>query len=174
MPVPKTKEELIRQSQRNYQKLCELIDSFSNEEQVSEFPEGTMNRNIRDVLAHLHHWHKMFFDWYEIGMKGEKPDMPAKGYGWKDTKELNRKIRKDYQNHKLNDIRIALNDSYLEFQSIICKHSDSELFEKRRYEWTGSSSLSTYIRANTSSHYNWAYKLIKKVKTIANKKSKKI
>jgi hypothetical protein len=111
MPVPKTKKELIQQSQMNYQKLNELIDSFPNEEQISEFPKGTMNRNIRDVLAHLHHWHNMFIDWYEIGKKGEKPDMPAKGYTWKDTKELNKKIWEDYRNHKLYDIRIALNES---------------------------------------------------------------
>lgn len=169
MPVPKTKKELIQQSQKNYQQLNELIDSFSNEEQVSEFRKGTMNRNIRDVLAHLHHWHIMFIDWYEVGMKGDKPDMPAKGYSWKDTKELNKKIWEDYRNHKLDNIRIVLNDSYLELQKIIDKHTDAELFEKRRYKWTGSSSLSTYIRANTSSHYNWAYKLIKKVKTTANK-----
>lgn len=162
MPVPKTKKELILQSQENYQKLNELIDSFTKKELISEFPKGTMNRNIRDVLAHLHHWHNMFINWYKVGMKGVKPDMPAKGYNWKDTKQLNKKIWRDYQNHKLDDIRKALNESYLELQKIIDKHTDNELFEKKRYKWTGTSSLGTYIRANTSSHYNWAYKLIKK------------
>jgi hypothetical protein len=92
MPVPKTKEELIEQSQNNYQKLNKLIDGFSNEEQLSEFPKGTLNRNIRDVLAHLHHWHIMFLDWYVVGMKGEQPDMPSKGYSWKNIKQLNEKI----------------------------------------------------------------------------------
>jgi hypothetical protein len=164
MAVPTTKIELIQQSQENYRKLNELIDSFPNEEQISEFPKGTMNRNIRDVIAHLHHWHLMFIDWYRVGMKGLKPDMPAKGFSWKDTKELNKKIWRDYQHHELENIRMNLNDSYLELQKIIDKHTDKEMFEKRRYNWTGSSSLSTYIRANTSSHYNWAYKLIKKAK----------
>ena len=97
-------------------------------------------------------------------MKGLKPDMPAKGYSWKDTKELNKKIWRDYRHHELENIRMNLNDSYLKVQKIINKHTDKEMFEKRRYNWTGSSSLSTYIRANTSSHYNWAYKLIKKAK----------
>ena len=164
MPVPKTKKELIRQSQKNYRKVNELIDSFSKEEQISEFPKGTMNRNIKDVIAHLHQWHMMFIDWYNVGMNGGKPDMPAKGYGWKDTKELNQKIWMDYKNHKLENIRKDFDDSYLELQKIIDKHNDEELFEKKRYKWTGSSSLGTYIRANTSSHYNWGYKLIKKAK----------
>jgi len=164
MAVPTTKIELIQQSQENYLKLNELIDSFPNAEQILEFPKGTMNRNIRDVIAHLHHWHLMFIDWYRVGMKGLKPNMPAKGFSWKDTKELNKKIWRDYQHHELENIRMNLNDSYLELQKIINNHTDKELFEKRRYNWTGSSSLSTYIRANTLSHYNWAYKLIKRVK----------
>ena len=154
MAVPTTKIELIQQSQENYRKLNELIDSFPNEEQISEFPKGTMNRNIRDVIAHLHHWHLMFIDWYNVGMKGLKSDMPAKGYSWKDTKELNKKIWRDYQHHELGNIRMNLNDSYLNLQKIIDKHSVKELFEKMLYNWTGLSSLSTYLRANTSSHYN--------------------
>jgi hypothetical protein len=72
---------------------------------------------------------------------------------------------KKYQNHKLENIKLTFQNSYLELQKIIDAHSEVELFEKKRYKWTGSSSLSTYIRANTSSHYSWAYKLIKKVKT---------
>ena len=162
MAVPKTKTELLEQSQRNYEKLNELIDSLSEEQKLSDFPPGTMNRNIRDALAHLHHWHLMFIDWYTVGMKGEKPEMPAKGYSWRDTKELNKRIWDHYRNHDLKDIRSSLDKSHSIVQSVINKHSNEELFEKKRYIWTGSSSLATYLRSNTSSHYNWAYQLIKK------------
>lgn len=164
MAVPKTKSELLKQSQDNYKKLNDFIDSLSEEDKLTDFPPGTMNRNIRDVLAHLYHWHMMFIDWYTIGMKGEKPDMPAKGYTWKDTKELNKKIWKDYRSHKLKDIRKSLDLTHAKLQSIIQNHKEKELFEKKRYPWTGTSSLATYTRASTSSHYNWAYNLIKKAK----------
>ena len=80
MPRPKSKPELLELSQKNFDKLNSYVDSFSPEEQQAEFPEGTMNRNIRDVLAHLHHWHLMVLDWYQVGMQGDKPDIPAKGY----------------------------------------------------------------------------------------------
>ena len=79
--------------------------------------------------------------------------MPAEGYTWKDIKALNIKIREDYQNYTLEDIRSALNNSFSETQKIITKHTNKELFEKKQYKWTGSSSLSTYIRSNSSSHY---------------------
>jgi len=169
MAVPKTKNELLEQSHDNFQKLNEFIDCLSDSEKLSDFPAGTMNRNVRDVLAHLYHWHLMFMDWYTVGMQGEKPEMPTEGYTWKDIRDLNKKIWNDYQNHNLNGIRNSLDRSHSEIQSIIKKHSDNELFVKKRYPWTGSSSLATYIRSNTSSHYNWAYNLIKKAKkTVAN------
>lgn len=166
MAVPKTKNELLQQSRDNYRKLIEFIDYYSEEEKLSEFPPGTMNRNIRDVVGHLHHWHLMFLDWYSIGMKGEKPEIPAQGYSWKDTKELNKEIWKKYKNHKLDEIRKSFEKTHSKLQNIIETHTEQELFEKQRYPWTGTSSLATYIRSNTSSHYNWALKLIKK----ANKK----
>ncbi|MEM6841201.1 MAG: ClbS/DfsB family four-helix bundle protein [Bacteroidota bacterium] len=142
MSRPKTKPELLDLSQKNIDKLNCYVDSFSLEEQQAEFPEGTMNRNIRDVLAHLHHWHLMILDWYKVGIQGEKPDIPAKGYTWKTVPELNRKIWEKYKK----------------------EHSNEELFEKKRYKWTGSTSLGSYLISATSSHYDWAYKLIKKAK----------
>lgn len=164
MPVPKNKKELIQQSEDNFFMLNTLIDSFSKKEKAADFPIGTMNRNLRDVIAHLYHWQMMFMDWYKVGMKGDKPDMPSKGYSWKNTKDLNKKIWEDYQNHSLDELRKSLKDSHLKLQEVMGKHVEVELFEKKRYKWTGSSSLSTYIRASTSSHYKWAYTLIKKMK----------
>ena len=78
MARPTNKEELLGLSTENFEKLNALIDGVTNEIQRKEFPKGTMNRNIKDVLAHLHHWHLMMMEWYGIGMKGEKPEMPAR------------------------------------------------------------------------------------------------
>lgn len=162
MPKPKTKSELLNLSQHNFDKLNDLVNAYSQIEINKEFLKGTLNRNVKDVLAHLHHWHLMFLEWYEIGMKGEKPNMPAKGYTWKTLPDLNKKIWNDYRNEPLNDIRKKLNDSFNEVQKIINAHSNEVLFEKKRYKWTGSTSLGAYLISNTSSHYDWAFKLIKK------------
>ena len=95
--VPKTKKDLLDQCCNNYRKLNELIDLFPEEEQHSEFSPGTMNRNIRDVLAHLYHWHLMLLDWYAVGMNGNMPDMPAKILPGRRTKELNTSIYKSIE-----------------------------------------------------------------------------
>ncbi|NNE28313.1 MAG: ClbS/DfsB family four-helix bundle protein [Saprospiraceae bacterium] len=164
MPRPKTKDELQTLSKANYKKLLEFVDSFSEKEQKASFPKGTMNRNIRDVLAHLHEWHLLFADWYKVGMKGQKPDIPAKGYSWKTTPDLNKKIQKKYSKMALPDVRKLLNKSFRQIQKIIAKHTEEELFEKKRYKWTGSTSLGAYLVGASSSHYDWAFKLIKKAK----------
>jgi len=162
MPRPKSKEELLSVSQENYKQLIDYIETLSLAAQEAEFKTGTLNRNIRDVLIHLHHWHLLFLGWYEVGMKGDKPDMPAKGYTWKTMPDLNRWIFEKYQSTSLASAKTLLDKSYTEVQAIIQNHSDEELFTKKRYKWTGSTSLGQYLISNTSSHYDWALKIIKR------------
>lgn len=163
MPRPKTKEALLDLSKVNYDILCSLVDQ-SEEQGIAEntFPVGTLNRNIRDVLCHLHEWHKMMQSWYSVGMKGNKPKMPAPGYTWKTLPALNQKIRDTYIEVDLKEARRLLDTSYHEVRHIISSHTDEELFEKKRFGWTGSTSLGAYLISNTSSHYEWAIKLIKR------------
>ncbi|MDO5608774.1 MAG: ClbS/DfsB family four-helix bundle protein [Capnocytophaga sp.] len=162
MARPKNKSELEELSSKNYDKLTALLKNYPTEQLDKEFPKQYMNRNIRDVLGHLYHWHLIFLEWYSVGMKGDKPEMPAKGYTWKMTPELNRAIQKQYSNTDLDDIRKRLNGSHMKIQNIINKQTDEELFEKKKYAWTGSTSLGQYLVSATSSHYDWAIKLIKK------------
>ena len=140
----------------------DYVTSFSEEKQRATFPEEYLNRNISDVLAHLHHWHLLFMQWYEVGMNGQKPDMPAKGYSWKTLPDLNREIWRNYKDIGLEEAKKMLASSFESMQQIITKHTEEELFTKKKYGWTGTTSLAAYLISATSSHYDWAYKLIKK------------
>ncbi|UII77056.1 ClbS/DfsB family four-helix bundle protein [Flagellimonas sp. HMM57] len=164
MARPKIKKDLLELSTENFKKLNDYIVSFSQEEQEKDFPEGTMNRNIRDVLGHLHHWHLMFLDWYTVGMKGEKPDIPAKGYNWRTIPALNREIREKYSTLHLNEIKSRFDATHAEVMKIVDSHTNEELFERKRYEWTGNNAVGAYLIGVLSSHYDWAYKLIRKAK----------
>ncbi len=164
MARPKTKSELLSLSKQNFNKLIDFIRGMDVNEQNKEFPQGTMNRNIRDVLMHLHHWHLMMLDWYATGMAGAKPEMPAKGYTWKTTPELNKWIWEKYKQTSLDKAKESFKTSFQQVREIIESHSDEELFEKKRYKWTGTTSLGAYFVSATSSHYDWALNLIRKAK----------
>lgn len=79
MARPKNKRELLGASQQSYEKLMEYTDRCTEEAKETVFPVGTMNRNIRDVLAHLHHWHIMMLEWYKVRMVGTKTGYACKG-----------------------------------------------------------------------------------------------
>ena len=162
MPRPKTKDELLKLSKANCDKLLTMISDMDADDQTREFPPGTMNRNVRDILAHLHHWHQMMLSWYEQGMAGKKPAMPEEGYTWKTVPDLNRKIWEKYSAVPLEEILSKFKKSHKAVMDLIVKHTNEELFEKKRFKWTGSTSLGAYLISASSSHYDWAIKLLRK------------
>ena len=168
MPRPQTKKDLLELSTINYAKLTDFIERLPVDEQLLEFPEGTMNRNIGDVLAHLHHWHLMMKDWYEVGMRGDTPDIPAKGYNWRTIPALNREIWEKYKEADYFETKENFKATHAEMIALIEKHTNDELFERKRYAWTGNNAMGAYFIGVLSSHYDWALKLIKKA--IKNRK----
>lgn len=162
MARPKSKSELVSLSNKNFSDLIDQIHALPPEKLKGEFPPGTMNRNIRDVLAHLHVWHVMMLDWYNVGMAGRKPSIPADGYTWKTVPALNREIWEKSQGFSLEDCIERIQKSHQKVSALIEKHTDEELFTKKLYPWTGSTSLGAYLISATSSHYDWGLKLIKK------------
>jgi len=160
MPRPKTKSELLEFSESNYQNLLELINPIPLE--VLSQAGACEHWSCKDILAHLHAWHKLYLTWYEEGMAGGKPEMPASGYTWKTTPELNEKIFEQYKDMELDMILDLLEGTHQEVMAIINNHTDAELFTKKLYDWTGSTSLGSYTISATSSHYDWAIKHIKK------------
>ena len=162
MPRPKTKTELLELSQSNFKKLIDLLGSIDDQFKEGDFKLKGLNRNCRDVVAHLHHWHMMLIGWNQAGLKGEKPEMPAKGYTWKSLPDLNLEIWKMYNNCTYKSVYKKLHNSYNDVQAIIHSYSNDDLFEKKKFKWTGSTSLAAYLISASSSHYDWAYKYIKK------------
>jgi hypothetical protein len=57
--------------------------------------------------------------------------------------------------------------SHKDVMALIEKHNDDELFTKKKYQWTGTTSLGSYFISSTSSHYDWGLKTIKPLKKMA-------
>ena len=113
--------------------------------------------SVKDVLAHLVEWQQMNFTWYEAGLRGEKPAMPAPGYTLRELPRLNHMI---YLKHHRRSLSAVLEDyrSYHERTvALIASLPDSDLVTLGRFSWTGPSwTLSDYLRAGTAAHYLWA------------------
>ena len=60
------------------------------------------------------------------------------------------------------DLIQAANDQFAKLWTLIGEMSDEELFSKGVFDWTGTTTLGSYCVSATSSHYNWAFKDIKK------------
>jgi hypothetical protein len=54
-----------------------------------------------------------------------------------------------------------LRASHAEVMALIDGFTDEELFVKKYFPWTGTSSLGSYGVSATSSHYDWAMKKLK-------------
>lgn len=157
-----TQEALIEQATGNYQLLVDAINRCSPEEQVGEFPFEGRDRQIRDCLVHLHEWHLLFIHWVTQNQSGHAaPFLPA-NYNWKTYPEMNIQFWQKHQVTPLETAKRLFADSHHKCIEIILGFSDDELFTKKYFTWTGTTSLGSYAVSATSSHYDWALKIIKK------------
>ncbi len=169
MPRPTNKQDLLQLAEINLNKLLEFIDGLPDEIKNKTYTHDELNDRdqcVSDVICHLHEWHLMMENWYNVGMSGRKPAIPAEGITWQTLPILNRKIWEKYKGTELGKAIILLKASHQLIIALIEKHSDDELFTKKKYPWTGTTSLGSYFISSTSSHYDWALKTIKPLKKL--------
>ena len=172
MPRPTDKKSLLELSEINFHKLLDFIDELPDEIKNRTFKNDELNerdKTISDVICHLHEWHLMMENWYKIGMSGKKPAIPAEGFTFQTLPALNRRIWAQYKGTALKDSIKMFRKSHKEIMALIEKHNDDELFTKKKYQWTGTTSLGSYFISATSSHYDWGLKTIKPLMKMAAK-----
>jgi hypothetical protein len=169
-----TKTDLIIAANEQFDKLWKLIDTMSDEQQNAEFSSEmatagkeahwSRDKNLRDVLVHLYEWHQLLLNWVNSNCKGEaKPFLPEP-YNWKTYPAMNVEFWKKHQNTPLVDAKKMLTESHKNVAALIETFSSEELFAKKSFAWTGTSTLGAYCVSATSSHYDWAIKKLKKHK----------
>lgn len=112
--------------------------------------------SVKDILAHLAAWEQLFLGWYQAGLRGETPQVPAPGFTWHEMDELNEQIYQQHRLRSLAEVQEWFASSYLQVCQVIQEIPESDLFEPGRYPWQGKSSLLQYVLANTANHYRWA------------------
>ncbi len=161
MPRPTTKAALLAASEGGMDRLLTAIEGLPADVREVDFSVAGLFTKVRDIVCHLHEWHRLMLGWYEVGMGGGKPQIPAPSHTWRTTPLLNAELWKTHLTTSLAEGIKLLRQSHGQVQGLIQAHTDDELFMKGRYSWTGSTSLGAYLVSCTSSHYEWGLKRIK-------------
>ncbi|GAB1441081.1 hypothetical protein MASR2M36_38660 [Providencia sp.] len=75
---------------------------------------------------------------------------------------MNVQFWEKHQTTPLDTAKELFITSHKECLELIRQYSDEALFTKQYFKWTGTTSLGSYAISATSSHYDWALKIIKK------------
>lgn len=162
MARPTNKQELLLAGGEQFEKLWKLIDTMTEEQQNAPFQFEDRDRNIRDVLTHLYEWHQLLLVWAKANLEGERKHFLPEPYNWKTYGAMNIEVFwKKHQDTPYAHSKAMLKESHDAVIALIHTFSDEELFMKKFFAWTGTTSLGSYFVSATSSHYDWAIKKIK-------------
>ena len=118
--------------------------------------------SLIDLVAHLAEWQMMFLGWYDTGRSGAAVALPAPGYKWNETPRLNRAIWEKNRGRRPRQVSAEFERGYARICRLVASSTAEELFEPGHFRWTGRNALSTYLGANTASHYRFARKVIER------------
>ncbi|MEO1009312.1 MAG: ClbS/DfsB family four-helix bundle protein [Planctomycetota bacterium] len=117
---------------------------------------------VKDLFAHLTAWEGLFFGWHEAGLRGQTPAMPADGYKWNQTPQLNEAIWRAHEADPWHEVRNAFDRSFERVCVFVDDLDERDLLEPGRFEWTGKHPMVSYFGANTASHYASATKILQR------------
>lgn len=171
MPRPTTKNELITSAGAQWDKMWAQIDSMPSNKQIATFNFGNdpkrkeahwqRDKNLRDVLVHLYEWHLLLLNWVAANIGGESKPFLPEPYNWKTYGDMNVKFWEKHQSTSYENAVIMLRESHEKAMALIESFTDEELFAKKHFSWTGTTTLGSYCISATASHYEWAMKKMK-------------
>ena len=160
MARAQNKQQLLDFGEREFNRLMDLVGGLTPDRRDKEYVFD--NRTVKDIIAHLLAWQLLEMKWYQEGMDEKKPAIPALGYTFKDAPKLNEKLYQEYKSISWDDLITKLTKTHNQLMNIVNKHTDDELSTKKKYAWTGSTSITCYLASALSSHYVWGIDLIRK------------
>ena len=153
MSRPTTKPDLIQSANEQFEKLWKLIDSMTGDEQNAPFnfsddflqkqkeAHWGRDKNLRDVLVHLCEWHTLLLNWVKSNQSGDKKPFLPEPYNWKTYGQMNIGFWEKHQATSYEQAKKSLQESHAEVIALVETFSNDELFAKKHFSWTGTSTL---------------------------------
>ncbi|OPC25721.1 hypothetical protein BAX95_02095 [Elizabethkingia meningoseptica] len=153
MPVPTTKEELLKVIQNNYIKLKKELETIPLEQttiqELEGHAKGTM-MSINNLLAYLIGWGELVLKWNRKKDHNEPVDFPETGYKWSELGKLAQKFYEDYNEDDFSVLTDKLDKTVHAIIDLIEHKYNEELYGIGWYDkWT----LGRMIQFNTASPY---------------------
>ena len=149
-----SKAQLLKDIHTERRRLEKTLATLGAAQMVREGAVGTWS--VKDVLAHLAAWEKLFLAWYQAGLQGSDPVTLPVGMGKRAIDALNQQIYTQNQGRGLQEVLAEFQASYRQILAVIEGIPESDMFDRRRFNWTGELALVDYIAGNTCNHYAWA------------------
>jgi hypothetical protein len=159
MAAPRTKALLLADAEKEREALLAMLGGMSREQLL--WP-GAYGWSAKDQVAHLAEWERMLFGWYDAGLRGENPPVPAEGYTWATEDALNRVIYERHRDDQLEHAMADWRDTSRRLIALTQTIPEMELFMPERYAWTGRGTLASFVYECGPNHYRWARNEIKR------------
>ena len=159
MTQPPTKALLLADTEKERDALLAALGSMSREQLL--WP-GAYGWSAKDHVAHLAEWERLFFGWWEAGLRGENPPVPAPGYTWATEHDLNQAIFEHRRNDQLEHVMADRRDSSRRILALAQSISEMDLFMPGRFAWTGRGTIASFVYECGANHYRWSATEIKR------------
>ncbi|MBD3334744.1 MAG: ClbS/DfsB family four-helix bundle protein [Candidatus Eisenbacteria bacterium] len=159
MPIPKSRAEVVELVAVSFDKLQTELDTGGPRLAALKCVDDW---TVKDLLAVRLWWTVRVVDWIEIGRRGGRLHLPAKGYTWRETPRLNEDIVRAARGTSYESIRQRLARSVERVLGAIDILDDVELLEAGVYAWAGKWPLARWISMNTSRQYATARSFIRR------------
>lgn len=169
MPQPQDKQSLIQKAQEDFNALMEALTSADKQLLETNFlPKETkakcttfeQGENMRDVLTHIYEWQRLQVAFVENIRKGEPKDFIPDPYR-KNYKEMDEVNRLRHQSTSLNQAIALLQGSHPEIMALLESFTEEELFGKKVFKVTYTTTMAAYFVSVTISPYGQALKRLK-------------
>jgi len=154
-----SKSQLLDEIARERRRLEELLASIPADRKVEEVAYGL---SVKDLLAHRTEWARMLLHWYDQARAGSVPAVPSAEFKWNQLPALNAQIQRRFSDVPLERVEKDFVDVHDRLYTVVAAMTEDELFGRRHYSFTGSTTLAAYVTSASAAHYRSATKLIRR------------
>lgn len=169
MPQPQDKSSLLEQAQQSYSTLMDLITSTESKPLETDFeplPASTkcttfaQGNNLRDLLAHAYEWQQLQSAFVANIRNGQPQDFIPDPYR-KNYKEMDQANWQRHQSTPLDKSIALLQGSHKEMIDLMETFTQDELFGKKVFKVTYTTTMAAYFISVTISPYTQILKRLK-------------